>query len=97
MTRLALLISGGGTTMSEIIKATQTQELSVEIACVIASTPQAGGLEKAKKLGISHKDILVISPTQYASITQFGEKIIHELQKRDVNGACCISHQILCT
>lgn len=91
--RLGILISGGGTTMNEIIKAQQNQEISnVEIACIIASRYEAGGIEKAKKLGIPEEDIIVINPNDFRDkvnrkIDQnsFGKKIINELKKRGVS------------
>jgi folate-dependent phosphoribosylglycinamide formyltransferase PurN len=46
--RLATLISGGGTTMQRIIQASQSGEISMDIACVISSSRTAGGIEKAK-------------------------------------------------
>ena len=63
--RLATLISGGGTTMREIIKASQSGEIPMDIACVISSSPTAGGIEKARSLGIPDKDIIVVDPNDF--------------------------------
>lgn len=50
---VAILISGGGTTMQAIIQACQSGELSgINPAVVIASRPDAGGILKAQALGI---------------------------------------------
>lgn len=49
--RLGILISGGGTTMQEIVRASQSGELPVDIAVVISSKEDAGGREKARSLG----------------------------------------------
>lgn len=79
--RLAILISGGGTTIAEIIKAVKSGEIpNMEIACVISSKDDAGGIEKARALGIPEADILTINPKQ----EQFGGKILEELRKRGV-------------
>lgn len=84
--RLALLISGGGTTMAAIIKACKDGQLpKVEPALVISSTSSAGGLEKAEKLGIPKKDILVINPKDFKDAEEFGREIIKECEKRRVN------------
>lgn len=88
--RLASLISGGGTTMEAIIKAIQSGEVPMEIACIIASTPSAGGIEKAKKLGIPAEDILVINPEDFrvdgkVDQEKFGDAILKELKKRKVD------------
>lgn len=66
MERLASLISGGGTTMNEIVKATQSGEIpDMEIACIIASKAEAGGIEKARKLGVLESDIVIINPHDF--------------------------------
>lgn len=79
--RLAILISGGGTTMTEIIKAVKSGLLNLDIACVISSNPDADGLNKAKIFGISSKDILIISPKPRED---FGQRLLKELKSRDV-------------
>lgn len=84
--RIALLISGGGTTMEAIIKATQSGVLKdVVPALVIASRETAGGIEKAKALGISENDIVVINPKDFSTYKEFGEAILHECRARDVD------------
>ena len=83
--RLASLISGGGTTMQEIVKACQSGEIPMDVACIVSSTPTAGGLEKARKLGIPEADILIIDPANFKKEdgkrdqVGFGEAIIDEL------------------
>ncbi len=88
--RLATLISGGGTTMQEIIKACQSGEIPMDVACVISSTPTAGGIEKARRLRIPDKDVVVIDPDDFRGDDKkvdpegFGLKILKELKKRGV-------------
>jgi folate-dependent phosphoribosylglycinamide formyltransferase PurN len=54
--KIAMLISGGGTTMSAIINACKSGRLkNVEPVLVISSHPEAGGIQKALDLGISEK------------------------------------------
>lgn len=61
--RLVSLISGGGTTMEQMVIASQTGKVEgVEFGGVIASTPEAGGIEKARKLGIP---VMVVNPQRY--------------------------------
>lgn len=89
--RLATLISGGGTTMQEIIKACQSGEIPLQVACVISSNPNAGGIEKARNLGIPERDILVINPDDYkdqnGKVNQqaFGITLFSELDRRGVD------------
>lgn len=88
--RLATLISGSGTTMQEIVKACQSGEIPMDIACVISSSPIAGGIKKAKRLGIPDKDIIVIDPNDFRGSDKkidqkgFGLKVLKELKERGV-------------
>src|SRR3989344_3442815 len=88
--RLAMLISGGGTTRQEMIKACQSGEVPMDVACVISSTPTAGGIEKARKLGLPEKDILVVNPDDFrggnGKINQvgFGLAMLKVLHSRGV-------------
>lgn len=84
--RLALLISGSGTTMEAIIKASQSGSLPIEIACIISSTQASEGIQKAKKLGIPTSKIIIIDPANYKEngyINQknFGLKLLDTLKK----------------
>jgi phosphoribosylglycinamide formyltransferase 1 len=84
--RIALLISGGGTTMQAVIKACQDGTLpTVQPSLVIASKPDAGGIEKAKALGISHDDIIVLNRKSFKSEEEFGEAILAECKKRNID------------
>jgi phosphoribosylglycinamide formyltransferase 1 len=84
--RLGSLISGGGTTMQEIIRASQSGDIpGLEVACVIASRPDAGGIDKARRLGIPERDIIVIDSRAFrADRAAFGERIISVLADRGV-------------
>lgn len=85
--RLASLISAGGTTMQEIVRACQSGEILIDVACVIASNEDAGGIEKARQLQI---DVVVVNPGQFrgsdGKIDQysFGLAILKETRKRGV-------------
>lgn len=93
MERLASFISGGGTTMDRIIEACQSGEIpDTDVGLVIASTKNAGGIEKAKKRGIPSEDVLVINPKDYLadegfeqSQLLFGEAIIKECRRRAIS------------
>ncbi|PIQ69929.1 hypothetical protein COS55_00835 [Candidatus Shapirobacteria bacterium CG03_land_8_20_14_0_80_40_19] len=86
--RLASLISGGGTTMQAVVEACQSGEVPMEVACVVSSNSSAGGMEKAKKLGIPDEDIIVVDPDTFrgsdGKIDQngFGQAILRELRQR---------------
>jgi phosphoribosylglycinamide formyltransferase 1 len=76
--RLAILISGTGTTMSEIIRSQQSGFLNLDIACVISNDPGAPGLILAQQLGISKQDIIVIPQKPKED---FGQRLLLELKK----------------
>lgn len=84
--RIAMLISGGGTTMREILRAVKSGFLArVEPVLVIASKPEAGGIEKAVAEGLSPSDVLVMRPKGYPSPEAFGEEIIAQARERGVD------------
>jgi phosphoribosylglycinamide formyltransferase 1 len=70
--RIAVLISGGGTTLRNLIAKIREGKLSAEICLVVSSNPAAKGLEFAKEAGIKtqvvekNKDL---SPEAYSEAT----------------------------
>ena len=88
--RLASLISGGGTTMQEIVLACQSGEIPMDVGCVISSDPNAGGLKRAKDLGIPEKDIVVVNPNDFRGEDgkvdrwRFGIALLNELRPRGI-------------
>jgi phosphoribosylglycinamide formyltransferase-1 len=55
--QLAILISGQGSNMQAIARACRSGQISADIALVIADTPDAGGIERARQLGIPTRTI----------------------------------------
>lgn len=77
--RLAILISGGGTTAEAIIKACQRREiLGIKPVIVISSKKEAPGIQKAKNLGIK---TVVVSPKN----KNFGKKLLNILKKEKID------------
>jgi phosphoribosylglycinamide formyltransferase 1 len=70
--RLAVLISGGGTTLRNLLDRIKTSTLAAEIAVVISSNPRSPGLAMAEAAGIVTK---IITTKEFASVTDFGESI----------------------
>ena len=84
--KIALLISGGGTTMSAIIKACKDNTLqNVTPVLVIASKRDAGGIKKALDLGMKVEDVFILTPRDFQDSTAYGEAIIAECRKRNVD------------
>jgi phosphoribosylglycinamide formyltransferase 1 len=78
--RLAILISGTGTTMAEIIKAQQSSILNLEIACIVSNDSNAPGLILAQQLGISKQDIIVIPQKPKEN---FSQRLLQELKNHN--------------
>ncbi len=74
--RLVVLISGGGTTLKNLLEKIAAGQLSAAIALVISSTSNAGGLTIAKQAGI---------PTQ---VIRRNELSTPEAHSEAVFGAC---------
>jgi phosphoribosylglycinamide formyltransferase-1 len=51
--RLVVLISGGGTTLKNLVDKTAARQLPARIVLVISSNPAAGGLQIARSAGIA--------------------------------------------
>lgn len=50
--RVGILISGQGSNMEALIRATEAPDCNYEVAVVISNRPDAAGLERAKALGV---------------------------------------------
>ena len=70
--RIAVLISGGGTTLWNLIRQVDAGGLSVEIPLVVASSPEAGGLRFAEDAGIPSA---VIQRKDFPSQDDFSRQI----------------------
>jgi len=84
--RIALLISGSGTTAEQIILASRSGKLEgVTPALVISSSADASGILRVKRAGIPEGDVLVIEPNSFPSKDAFGEAVIGECRRRRVD------------
>jgi phosphoribosylglycinamide formyltransferase-1 len=70
--RIAVLISGGGTTLRNFIDKIRAGQLPVEIALVVSSSPTARGLQFARDAGIP---IAVIERKGFATQDDFSRAI----------------------
>src|SRR5690606_30600033 len=55
--RLAVLLSGSGTTLQNLLDEIAGERLPAEVVVVIASRPGVGGLERARKAGIPTRTV----------------------------------------
>ena len=82
MTRIAVLVSGGGTNLQALIDAERAGRIPHgKIVLVLASNAKAYALERAKNAGI---DTAVISRKNYDSQDSFDEVILETLRGHDV-------------
>ena len=78
MLKIAVCVSGGGTNLQALIDAQNRGELSGgQIVRVIASRPDAGALERAKKAGIPGA---VVRRKDYADASAFDAALLAELE-----------------
>ncbi|MHC4119639.1 MAG: phosphoribosylglycinamide formyltransferase [Planctomycetota bacterium] len=74
--RLGVLISGGGTTLINILEYIKQGKLNAEVAVVISSLSKAGGVAKAENAGL---DVKIVRKKDHADIDEFSERIEEEL------------------
>lgn len=80
-TRLGVCISGGGTTLTNLLRAIQTGELDAEVTKVVASSASCGGVGRAMTAGI---DTGVVERKAFDSDDAFSEQIYDELGEVDL-------------
>jgi len=78
---IAVLISGGGTTLRNLLDKMQSESLPIEIRLVISSSPTAKGLEFAKAAGIPH---LVIEKKKTLSDAAFSAAVFEPCREAKV-------------
>ena len=78
--RLALLISGGGTTATAIYNACKSGRLEVDPVLVIASSGDLEGIERIIKAGMASRDVVVVDPNK-------AEDMIKPCKERSVDWA----------
>ena len=74
--RLGVLISGGGTTLMNILEYIRGGRLNAEVAVVISSRSTVSGVEKARNAGLVVK---VVRRKDYLDIDEFSKQIEDEL------------------
>ena len=80
--RLAVLLSGSGTTLQNFVDRIASGELHAEIVVVIASRPDAGGLARAQAAGIP---AVAVVRKQFADVDQFNDALHEALSQYPVD------------
>ena len=82
MTKIAVLVSGGGTNLQALIDAQKKGIIkSGEIALVVSNNPNAYALERAKKAGIA---TAVIPGKEYKDQSEFEAKLVETLETAEI-------------
>ncbi|MHC4496023.1 MAG: phosphoribosylglycinamide formyltransferase, partial [Planctomycetota bacterium] len=80
--RLGVLISGGGTTLMNILEHIDQGLLNAKVAVVISSLSKAGGIEKARNAGLK---VEIVRKKDYPDIDQFSKSIEEKLAAENVD------------
>jgi phosphoribosylglycinamide formyltransferase-1 len=79
--RMAVLISGGGTTLKNFLDKIAAGQLDARVELVISSSPTAGGLKFAEAAGVP---TLVVDPRKYSTPDQLSEAIFTSSRRASV-------------
>jgi len=83
--RLGVLLSGRGSNLQAIIDAIAERRLDASIAVVISNQKNAGGLERARRVGI---ETLTLSHRGWPSRDDYDRALVSELRSRNVGLVC---------
>ncbi|NQX87946.1 MAG: phosphoribosylglycinamide formyltransferase [Halioglobus sp.] len=82
MTRLGILISGTGSNLQQFIDACACGELAATIALVISNNPEAEGLQRASRGGLT---TTCINHREYESREAFDQALVDTLRMHEVD------------
>ena len=83
---LAICISGGGTTMREVLRACKDHRLQhINPALIISSDRAAGGIEKAKQEDVADENIVTLVRKEFENGGAYGEAILKECAERHID------------
>jgi len=85
MLKIAVLISGGGTTLRNLIEKKAANLLNAEIVLVLASSPKAGGLRFAKEAGIEHHVVEIKSSATPEEIEKLSGEMLQRCEQAGVD------------
>jgi phosphoribosylglycinamide formyltransferase-1 len=75
---VAVLLSGNGTTLQNILDRAAAGELDARVVCVISSRANVFGLERARRAGVP---AVAMPRKNYATAESFGEAVWSEVRK----------------
>ena len=85
--RVAVLLSGEGTSLENLFEQIESGALNAQIVAVISSKENAGGLERARRRGVP---ALAVPRNQYPDSGKFNDAIHAELDQRKIDLVACL-------
>ena len=85
--RVAVLLSGEGTSLENLFERIESGTLDAQIVAVIGSKENAGGLERARRRGVP---ALAVPREQYPDPGDFNDAIHAELDRHEVDLVACL-------
>lgn len=82
MIKLAVLLSGSGTTLQNLLELGRRKEIDATVAVVIASREDAFGLERAREAGV---EAVAVPRRQYPDVETYSEAVWAEIRRHDVD------------
>jgi phosphoribosylglycinamide formyltransferase-1 len=80
--RVAVLLSGSGTSLENLLERIDAGEVPARVAMVIASQEEAFGLERARQRDIP---ALAVPRRRYREVKEFNDRIHEALEPHDVD------------
>lgn len=78
--RVAVLISGGGTTLRNLLAKIESDALPIRVVAVLSSNPSARGLQYAAEAGIS---TVVCERKKFASDEEYGRAVFDAIRRTE--------------
>lgn len=83
--RLAVLLSGSGTTLQNLVDRIADRSLHARVVLVVSSKPDAFGLERAKKAGLP---TAVVSRKECADAAEFSGRVFAHVRRAEAQLVC---------
>ena len=84
--RVAVLISGGGTTLANLVAKIRNKTLDAEVSLVIANRPDCGGIARAAEMGLRCE---VIQRKSFPTVNEFSATIFSQCRQAKVDLVIC--------
>src|SRR5450432_1307582 len=82
---LAVLVSGGGTTLQNLIDAIAANKLDAKINLVVGSRENLGGIERAERAKIKSE---IVERKKFADVSAFSRRVFELIDAADVDLVC---------